>query len=409
VRKVIATIAALFIIATISVGLAEAQARIVAEVPAADYSFGQHITFHLKATAPAQITQVNLFLRLQGRSDTVAVPVVFEPGPQVQVDYPFSLVEHSVPPFVNITYWWEIRDASGAQLLTEEEQLFYADNRYDWQPLLAEQGGVSWEVYWVQGDIVFGQTALNVAVKALDEVYRDLRVPLPGAIRVFIYPSEQDLGSALSLAGYEWAGGQARPELGAILVGIPEGPAALGEMERLLPHELTHLMVYEATGRRLGQVPPWLNEGLASLNERRPDPNRQALVDEALAQDRLFSLEALCAPFPADLSAARLAYAQSVSVVGYLRDKYGGQVIRDLLAAYADNASCDAGVNRVLGQSLGDLESDWRARLAGQGPTRRAFNSGAVWLALWLLTALLALPLVGVLRGAAASQSRQEL
>jgi hypothetical protein len=180
-------------------------------------------------------------------------------------------------------------------------------------------------------------------------------------------------------------------------------------MERLLPHELTHLMVYEATGRRLGQVPPWLNEGLASLNERRPDPNRQALVDEALAQGRLYTLEALCAPFPVDLSAAQLAYAQSASVVAYLRDKYGSQMIRDLLAAYADNASCDAGVNRVLGISLGDLESAWRARLTGQGPTERAFNSGAVWLALWLLTALLALPLVGVLRGARVGQSRQEL
>jgi hypothetical protein len=409
VRKVIATIAALFIVAATSVSLAKAQTPIVAEVPAADYSFGQHITFHLKATAPAQITQVNLFLRFQGGSDTVAVPIVFEPGLQVQVDYPFSLVEYSVPPFVNVTYWWEIRDASGGQLLTEEEQLFYADNRYDWQPLLAEQGGVSWEVYWVQGDIVFGQTALNVAVKALDEIHRELRVALPDAIRVFIYPSEQDLASALSLAGYEWAGGQARPELGAILVGIPDGPGAPGEMERLLPHELTHLMVYEATGRRLGQVPPWLNEGLASLNERRPDPNRQALVEEALAQGRLFSLETLCAPFPADLSAAQLAYAQSASVVGYLRDRYGGQVIRDLLAAYADDASCEAGVNQVLGKSLADLESAWRARLTGQGPTERAFDSGAVWLALWLLTALLALPLVGVLRGAGLGQSRQEL
>jgi hypothetical protein len=407
--KVIATIVALLTVATISISLAEAQTLIVTEVPAADYSFGQHITFHLRATAPTDITQVNLFLRIEGQSDTMAVPVVFEPSPQVQVDYPFSLVEHSVPPFANISYWWEIRDANGAQQRTEEKQLFYADNRYEWQPLVERRGGVSWEVYWVQGDVVFGQTAVNVAAKALDEIYRELRVPVPGAIRIFIYPSEQDLRSALSLGGYAWAGGQARPELGAILIGVPEGPAALSEMERLLPHELTHLMVYEATGRRLGLVPPWLNEGLASLNELRPDPNRQALVEEALAQNRLFSLETLCAPFPADQGAARLAYAQSASVVGFLREQHGGQVIRDLLATYAENASCEGGVNRVLGQSLGELESAWRAQLTGQGPTGQRSSSSAVWVALWLLTALLALPLVGVLRGAGASQSRQEL
>jgi hypothetical protein len=161
---------------------------------------------------------------------------------------------------------------------------------------------------------------------------------------------------------------------------------------------LTHLLLYEAAGRALGWVPSWLDEGLASLNERRPDPNRQALVEQALAEDLLFPLEALCAPFPTDEDAARLAYAQSASIVRYLRQQYGSQAIRDLVAAYADNASCEAGVVRVLGKSLKGLDAAWRADLAGQDQVVVALNDGAPWLAFWLLSAVLVLPFVGVMR-----------
>jgi hypothetical protein len=398
VRKIIAGLLAPFIAAAVVVSPTAAQTHIAVEVPAAEYSFGQHITFHLEATAPTAITEINLFLRIQGQPDTIAVPIPFEAAPQVVIDYPYSLAGQDVPPFATITYWWEVHDETGEHQQTESKALYYADNRYSWQAIQDQQKGVSWEVYWVQGDVVFGQTALNVAAKALEEIYRELRAPVPGVIRIFIYPSEEDLRSALTLAGYEWAGGQARPELGVILVGIPNDPAALGEVERLIPHELTHLLVYEASGRTLGRVPSWLNEGLATVNERRPDPNRQALLEQALAQDHIFSLEQLCAPFPTDAEAARLAYAQSASIVAYLREKHGSQVIRDLLAAYAENVSCEAGVTRVLGKNLKGLESAWRAHLTDQGQIVSALSDSAVWLALWLLTALLALPLLGVLR-----------
>jgi hypothetical protein len=375
----------------------EAQA-IVTRVPDADHSFGQHITFYLEASSQAPIIAIDLAFRVQGQTDTTVVPMLLEPASQISVEYPHSLVGQDIPPFASITYWWEVRDEAGGSQRSEEKLFHYADNRYEWQARGSEQLDVNWEVYWVTGDVVFGQTALNVAVKALDEIRREFRTTVPDVVRIYIYPSEEDLRSALNLAGYDWAGGQARPELGAILIGIPNSLSAPDEMERFIPHELTHLLVYEAAGRTLGRVPPWLDEGLATLNEFRPDPDREALLEQALAQDRLLPLEALCAPFPADESAARLAYAQSASVVHYLREEYGSQAIRDLLAVYADNASCEAGVTRTLGKSLKGLDSAWRADLAQRGQIIVALQDSAVWLALWILTVLLALPFLGVVR-----------
>ena len=396
--RLAATVTALVVAVTLVVNPVAAQTGVRVEVPAADYSFGQHITFHLEVTSPTPVNEVNLFFRIQGQSETIAVPVPIEPGSRLFIDYAYSMVGQDVPPFATITYWWEIRDENGDKRLSEEQWLYYADNRYDWRVVQDQRQGISWEVFWVQGDVVFGQTALNTAIKALDDVYPELSASAPGFVRIFIYPSETDLHSALNLAGYNWAGGLARPELGVILVGIPDNPAARGEMERLIPHELTHLLVYEATGRTLGQVPPWLNEGLATLNERRPDPNRQVLVEQALAQDRLFPLEVLCAPFPADESAARLAYAQSASVVQYLRENYGSQVIRDLLAIHANSTICETGVNWVLDTNLEGLDSAWRAHLVRQKQIDVPSKDGALWIGLWLLTVLLALPLLGFVR-----------
>ncbi len=389
----------LLLATTMTVRPARAQADVNVLLSEADYSFGQHITFHLQATSASSITQVNLFFRVQGQSDALAVPLPIEPGPTVVLDYVHSPVGQNISPFASLTYWWEIYDQAGARVRSEDKLLYYADNRYQWQFTEDERKDVHWGVYWVQGDVVFGRTALNVAIESLDEIQRELKTPVPGDIRIYIYPSEDDLLSALSLSGYDWAGGQARPELNAILVGIPNTLSAPGEMERLIPHELSHLLVYQATGQKLGLAPPWLDEGLASLYERRPDPNRQDLLQQALDQGLLFSLETLCAPFPADEGAARLAYAQSASVVGYLRDQYGSQAIHDLLLAYADNASCDAGVTRVLGKNLKGLDTAWRAHLSQRGQVFVTLQQNYVWLALWALVTLLAWPFVGVWRG----------
>jgi hypothetical protein len=398
VSKVTAIIAILYFAATAPVSPVQAQTDIVVQTPDADYSFGQRITFYLQASSEVTINQANLFLRVQGQTDVTALSIPFEPGPQVSIAYAHSLAGQNLPPFAFVTYWWEVHDEAGRRQRSEERQLYYADNRYDWDNIAGQWKGARLVVHWVHGDVSFGQAALNVAIKSLNDIAWELQAPLPDDVQIYVYPSEEELRSALSLGGYNWAGGQARPELGAILVGIPNDLAAPGEMERLIPHELTHLLVYAATGRQLGRVPPWLDEGLAALNERRPDPNRQDLLEQALAQERLIPLEALCAPFSPDENAARLAYAQSASVVRYLREAYGSQVIRDLLAAYADNASCDAGVTRVLGKNLKGLDAAWRADLAGQGRAFAALKDSAVWLAFWILTVLLVLPLLGIWR-----------
>ena len=71
-----ATIAALLIAAIGFAGPVWAQTQIEGQVPAADYAFGQHITFHLQVDSPNKIVKANLLFTIQGQNDVTVVPIV---------------------------------------------------------------------------------------------------------------------------------------------------------------------------------------------------------------------------------------------------------------------------------------------------------------------------------------------
>ncbi|HJW83953.1 MAG TPA: peptidase MA family metallohydrolase, partial [Anaerolineae bacterium] len=143
-------------------------------------------------------------------------------------------------------------------------------------------------------------------------------------------------------------------------------------------------------------VPAWLDEGLAVANEASPDPTLAVALDQATREDRLFPFAQLCAPFPPDAGQALLAYAQSGSLIQFVRDRYGAQGIRDLLKVYGERASCGPGVERALNITLAALENEWRNRSTPGPETAGAVvETSAPWLALWLIISLALLPVLG--------------
>ena len=170
-------------------------------------------------------------------------------------------------------------------------------------------------------------------------------------------------------------------------------------MERDIPHELTHLIVYSVMGPEgYRHVPAWLDEGLATANELRPDPALEVALNQARAEGQLLPLTALCPPFPTDPEAALLAYAQSASLVRTVRDRYGNTGIRDLLAAYADGAGCEGGIERGLGITAHQFERLWHADLVGLSGWIVWLSENAAPLLLWVIGLVLALPMAMVFR-----------
>src|SRR4029077_20835934 len=98
------------------------------------------------------------------------------------------------------------------------------------------------------------------------------------------------------------------------------------QLERILKHELTHSFLRSLAG---GRCPTWLNEGMAELMEPRSSGAYAQGLAALFQQRREIPFSVLEHPFIrfSDVQ-AQVAYAESLSGVEYLRDRYGmGQLL----------------------------------------------------------------------------------
>lgn len=316
------------------------------------YTFGQQLTLALHLPQPQE--KVKLYLRLSdGRTRVYTLP-----AQETRVMYERDLRLEPLEPFSRVTAWWEYTDAWGIPQRTSELQFFYVDNRFDWQQL--QEGNLI--VYWVNGDQNLMLYALDVARKAQNDLERTLQPPpLTEPLRIYVYPSVEELQSALRLAGREWVVAEAHPAVGAALLAISPSPTAQQDMEMLIPHELTHVQLYRLVGAdAYPNLPIWFREGLASNFEQRADPTYRLALQQAQQRQTWIPLTEMCKTFGGATDRITLAYAQSQSVVAYIRQTYGWTGIRLMIEAYKDGLGCSAGVERALGKDLLALEREWR-------------------------------------------------
>ena len=363
-----------------------------------EHSFAQHVTFSLEASSDAEICEVFLFFRATHDEETERKRITLEsPSQEVSLKVTHDARQYPLPPFADISYWWQIQDVAGNSLKTGPKQFNYRDNRFEWQQL--NSAGI--RIHWVarQGDPAFAQSALDIAQMSVKDIEAELRGPVPDPLDIFIYDSEANLRGAMVLTGREWVGGQARPELGVVVVAVPPEQGYTSRMNRYLPHEITHLLVYElTTPEGYTHVPTWLNEGLSTANERLPTPEYALALEEAHEAGQLLPLEELCVPFSPDSRTATLSYAESASMVSFIRAEYGAEGIRNLLEAYADGASCKSGVEKALNIGFNKLESSWRMSIEPRPAWLALVDEVGVWVGLWLLGLLLAVPMIGGFR-----------
>jgi hypothetical protein len=364
----------------------------------AEYTFADQAIFTATVSSAAPITQATVFFQ-SGSQPPISHPAdPFTPATVVSLTATIDLTETKLIPFSTVSYWWEAIDQAGQQARSETRTLIYVDNRFPWQDFTS--GPV--RVHWYQGDSGFGGAAANIAAEALPGIQQQIGVEPPSPLDVYVYASSDDLRSAVELAGREWLGGQARPELGVVLVAIPPDDSARLQMRRDIPHELTHLMTFVAASPNYDAVPRWLDEGLATLNEGEPNSTQVLAVQDALAKNRLIPIESLCGAFPTDASAALLAYGESRYIVQQIINEYGSAGIQALLAAYRDGATCSGGVERALNITLPELELKWRTALQPGGsssaPTTSTSTSAEIGILPWLLLiVVIGLPLIVIL------------
>ncbi len=354
------------------------------------YTYGQTLTVTLELPAGEEAPEATLYLQVNNAATSSHV-VPMTDGTAI---YERDLQKEPLPPYAVISYWWSYDSARG-QALTDKRIFRYIDNRYDWQTI--SEGDIS--VHWITGERNWVSQAVVIARDSREEIAEALQAEVQTLTHIYIYPSESDLVSALQLSGHNWVEGVTYPALGVILIAVPPNADGILLMQRTIPHELTHQILYDLLGQQgYLALPAWLNEGLATHFERQPDPDLALALQTAQREGQLIPIDQLCFPFPEAPEQARLAYAESQSLLAYLEATSGWSSIRALLAAYRDGLACDSGVQHALHISLSQLERDWQAWLKSGGamatsPSWRTLaatlNNSAPWL---VLTAIVLLP-----------------
>ncbi len=339
----------------------------------ADYAFGQVINFRLKLENPANVAQVTLFFQAPELENTYVATIESVAN---ELTYPVDLNRVRLAPFTTVTYWWQLETKAGAVELLPAQTFVYVDDQFEWQTLTQHDVKVS----WTGADASLGQLAQDIVAETRPLLEALIPKAPNSGFDLYIYPSSADLRAALRITGRDWVGAHAHPELGVLLVTAVNNRTAASDLRQSIPHEMVHLYLYQVLGVNYDNLPVWFNEGLASLVEPNPNPNYALVLETAVANHSTIPFAHLCERFPQAEDQAVLAYAQSLSLLEFVQDRYGNSGIQQLIAAYANGGDCDSGVEQALGISMVKLEQAWIQSQQVRSPVTQFFLENGVWL-----------------------------
>ena len=168
-------------------------------------------------------------------------------------------------------------------------------------------------------------------------------------IPVVLYTREQFRDITRSPA---WAAGAYDGTIRVPVRDVLDDLAARDELERVLAHEFTHAVI---RGLSKGNVPTWLNEGLATTLERDDLSWADERVRESGGRIPLAELQNGFGRLSA--AQAPLAYATSAIAVRRLLDHAGGVAVANLLRDLGDRVPLEAAFLRRMQRNFADFLS----------------------------------------------------
>jgi hypothetical protein len=335
---------------TVSPGKVEVRAN------RADIDFPDKVTFTLDASSSSPITGISLEYSTDKRTiarETARVEPKYTPGEKISASWSLEMKKSgSLPPGAAITWQWKTVDKAGAVFTTPARTLQYTDTRFSWK----SRPGAMVDYFWYSQT----ESMMNTMTGGLETRMANIKLPVDFGQgrkpKIFLYANSSEIKEAV-LFQREWVGALAYPDYNIIL--IPCSVEMLSWCSTALAHEITHLIVGETVYGPFGDLPTWLNEGLARYSEGdMPDYDRQVLKD-AVKSGKTISVRSLSGTFPTDTAGANLAYAESGSIVTYMIKTYGWEKMQALLSVFKEGSTNDNALRQVFMIDTSTLEKQW--------------------------------------------------
>jgi len=329
-------------------------------------NFPDSATFRAAFTSESEITSI--VLEYGNEQQTCGEVIArafpqFTPGKTVEAEWTWEMRQSgSLPPGAHLWWRWRVTDANGQETVTEAKTAAWLDNVHIWKTM--NNGNTqSVRLHWYEGDQAFAADLAKAAYEGLqfNETQSGLKAEAP--IDIYVYASTDDLKDAI-LYEASWTGGQAFPEQDIVILGI--SPSDLDWGRDAIVHELTHVLVGHLTFSCLGDVPTWLNEGLAVYSEGELDPVSARQLEDAIQDDTLLTVRSLSRGFSEIPEKAYLSYSQSYSITKFLVETRGQERMTSLLVSLRDGLTIDEALMGTYGFNVDGLEAAWRTSIGAQ-------------------------------------------
>lgn len=141
-------------------------------------------------------------------------------------------------------------------------------------------------------------------------------------------------------------------------------PQESGFLDGLLPHEISHLIIFDfIPGRAL--VPLWFEEGLAQLEETDKGAQADRIMHTLAGRGQYLDFDALTrwdVRQERDQLKVEIFYAQSLSIIRFMIKKYGNDAFQRLCRQLREGDALTTALRKAYGgqlDSLADLEKQW--------------------------------------------------
>lgn len=306
---------------------------------------------------------VDLLYRI-GAEETLHLVMAMKEGGStdaaVRVNARIDLQSNFVPAGVELSFFWRVPLDGGGYAESDRTVVQWFDNRWNWQQISSSQV----RLRFFDLDPAFAGRILDSAQSTVTDLERRFALERSDPISVWIYPSAEAFRGAQQPNSREAVAGASYPGFLLITAIIPDGSDR--EIGRVIPHEVSHQILYQATRNPFTLPPLWFDEGIATHYQIGGTDGFLEMVIRAEEQGELFDLGSLDVSFPYSPEQAALAYATSWSAIAYIREVHGDEGIAAMIRAFGTGAPYPVAIEQALGLSKEELNREWRSWVARQ-------------------------------------------
>ncbi len=165
----------------------------------------------------------------------------------------------------------------------------------------------------------------------------------------------------------DWSAAAAMPGNRIIISPLPGMKLSI---ERILAHEIVHIILYDAAGGRF--VPRWFHEGCAEIFSGQWGIRGRLYMVWKVSQGNLLAFEDIERVFSARGADVTLAYDQSMLAVKRLISDYGSGVLPGILTNMRDGQDFNQAFENTAGLTLDGFEREY-LNAVGKAYGKRAF------------------------------------